>query len=222
MATAARRWPTLLSRSQPAQLHILYGTQTGNAEGVAMDAAVVAKAAGMQPAVEALDDVDMARFATMKRVIIVASTYGEGEMPDNAQLFWEALSADSAPRLESMHFGVLALGDTGYDGFCQAGKLIDTRLEQLGAHRLASRLDCDIDYEDAASAWVGETMPLAAAIDGWAGRTGSACRGRCAACSGKVAVEPQVALRRDDRCQPGAVRRVVGQGDPPFRVRPRR
>jgi sulfite reductase (NADPH) flavoprotein alpha-component len=87
-------------------LHILYGTQTGNAEGVAMDAAALAKAAGMQPAVEALDDVDMARFATMKRVIIVASTYGEGEMPDNAQLFWEALSADTAPRLESMNFGV--------------------------------------------------------------------------------------------------------------------
>ncbi|WP_160003467.1 sulfite reductase subunit alpha [Rhizobium sp. 18055] len=146
-------------------LHILYGTQTGNAEGVAMDAAAVAKAAGMQPAVEALDDIDMARFATMKRVIIVASTYGEGEMPDNAQLFWEALSADTAPRLESMNFGVLALGDTGYDGFCQAGKLIDTRLEQLGAHRMTNRLDCDIDYEDAASAWVGETMPLAAAID---------------------------------------------------------
>ncbi len=149
-------------------LHILYGTQTGNAEGVAMDAAAAARAAGMQPVVEALDDIDMARFATMKRVIVVVSTYGEGEMPDNAQLFWEALSADSAPRLETMNFGVLALGDTGYDGFCQAGKLIDTRLEQLGAQRMASRLDCDVDYEDAASAWVGETLPVAAAIDGGA------------------------------------------------------
>ena len=149
-------------------LHILYGTQTGNAEGVAMDAAAAARAAGMQPVVEALDDIDMARFSTMKRVIVVVSTYGEGEMPDNAQLFWEALSADSAPRLETMNFGVLALGDTGYDGFCQAGKLIDTRLEQLGARRMANRLDCDVDYEDAASAWVGETLPVAAAIDGGA------------------------------------------------------
>ncbi len=147
-------------------LHILYGTQTGNAEGVAMDAAAAARAAGMQPVVEPLDDIDMARFATMKRVIVVVSTYGEGEMPDNAQLFWEALSADSAPRLEAMNFGVLALGDTGYDGFCQAGKLIDTRLEQLGARRMATRLDCDVDYEDAASAWVGEAMPIAATIDG--------------------------------------------------------
>ncbi|WP_018898057.1 sulfite reductase subunit alpha [Rhizobium sp. 2MFCol3.1] len=149
-------------------LHILYGTQTGNAEGVAMDAAAAARAAGMQPVVEALDDIDMARFATMKRVIVVVSTYGEGEMPDNAQLFWEALSADSAPRLEAMNFGVLALGDTGYDGFCQAGKLIDTRLEQLGAQRMANRLDCDVDYEDAASAWVGETLPVAAVVEGGA------------------------------------------------------
>ncbi|MFS2150157.1 sulfite reductase subunit alpha [Rhizobium sp. Rhizsp42] len=155
---------------QPASspLHILYGTQTGNAEGVAMDAAAAARAAGMQPVVEALDDIDMARFSTMKRVIVVVSTYGEGEMPDNAQLFWEALSADSAPRLETMNFGVLALGDTGYDGFCQAGKLIDTRLEQLGAQRMANRLDCDVDYEDAASAWVNETLPVAAAIEGGA------------------------------------------------------
>lgn len=161
--TGVANAPQQLSASP---LHILYGTQTGNAEAVAMDAAVAARAAGMQPAVEALDDVDMARFATMRRVIVVASTYGEGEMPDNAQLFWEALSADTAPRLESMSFGVLALGDTGYDGFCQAGKLIDTRLEQLGAHRMTNRVDCDVDYENAAGSWIGMTVPLAAAVDG--------------------------------------------------------
>lgn len=152
-----------------APLHILFGTQTGNAEGVAMDAAANARAKGMQPVVSALDDVDMAAFCAMKRVIIVVSTYGEGEMPDNAQLFWDALSAESAPRLEGMNFGVLALGDTGYDGFCQSGKLIDTRLEQLGANRIVTRVDCDVDYEDAAAGWIGEALPLAAAIDGATG-----------------------------------------------------
>lgn len=145
--------------SQP--IHILYGTQTGNAEQVAMDAAAAAKNLGMAPEVHGLDDIDMAQLATMRHLVIVTSTYGEGEMPDNAQLFWEALSADSAPRLESLKFAVLALGDTGYDGFCQAGKLIDTRLEQLGATRITTRLDCDIDFEDAAAAWLGETLPLA-------------------------------------------------------------
>ncbi len=143
-------------------IHILYGTQTGNAEQVAMDAAEAAKGLGMAPQVRGLDDIEMAALADMRHLVIVTSTYGEGEMPDNAQLFWEALSADTAPRLESLKFAVLALGDTGYDGFCQAGKLIDTRLEQLGASRITARLDCDIDFEDAAAAWLGDTLPLAA------------------------------------------------------------
>ncbi len=147
-------------------LHILYGTQTGNAEALAMDMVAAAKAHSLQPVVSALDDVSLDAFVAMKRVIVIASTYGEGEMPDNAQLFWEALSAETAPRLEDMNFAVLALGDTSYDGFCQAGKLIDMRLEQLGAKRLHTRLDCDIDFEDAAAGWIGEALPLAARTDG--------------------------------------------------------
>ncbi|MES0808101.1 sulfite reductase subunit alpha [Roseibium sp. SCPC15] len=140
-------------------VNILFGTQTGNAEGVALDAAATAKSNGMAPEVQALDDITLEAFAAMTCVVIVISTYGEGEMPDNAQLFWEALSADTAPRLENMTFGVLALGDTGYDDFCQAGKLIDMRLEQLGAQRLVTRIDCDIDFEDPAASWMEETLP---------------------------------------------------------------
>lgn len=145
-----------------ASLHILYGTQTGNAERVAMDAAANARALGLSPEVAGLDDITMEQLAAMERLIVITSTYGEGEMPDNAQLFWEAISASTAPRLETLRFGVLALGDTGYDGFCQAGKLIDMRLEQLGATRILARRDCDIDYEDPAAAWVGQALPLAA------------------------------------------------------------
>ncbi|MCZ7470575.1 sulfite reductase flavoprotein subunit alpha [Agrobacterium sp. O3.4] len=147
-------------------LNILVGTQTGNAEALAMDIAAAARTQGMQPVVTALDDVSMDSLGSMKRVIVVTSTYGEGEMPDNAQLFWEALAADGAPRLDEMSFAVLALGDTGYDGFCQAGKLIDTRFEQLGGRRMKTRIDCDIDFEDAAAAWIGETLTLALAIGG--------------------------------------------------------
>ncbi|AYM58655.1 sulfite reductase subunit alpha [Agrobacterium fabrum] len=147
-------------------LNILVGTQTGNAEALAMDIAAASRNQGMQPVVTALDDVSMESLGSMKRVIVVTSTYGEGEMPDNAQLFWEALAADSAPRLDDMNFAVLALGDTGYDGFCQAGKLIDTRFEQLGGRRMKTRIDCDIDFEDAAAAWIGEALPLALAVDG--------------------------------------------------------
>ena len=79
-------------------------------------------------------------------------------MPDNAHLFWEALESETAPRLEAMKFSVLALGDTAYDEFCAAGKMIDKRFEQLGATRLVERVDCDVDYEDLAAGWSETVM----------------------------------------------------------------
>ncbi|MGC0849419.1 sulfite reductase subunit alpha [Pantoea agglomerans] len=151
------------------QLHILYGSQTGNAEALAQTAAKSARAKGLVPVVQALGDVDLDVFATMRHVLIVTSTYGEGEMPDNAQLFWDAISASTAPRLEQMHFAVLAIGDTGYDGFCQAGKFIDMRLEQLGAKRVVDRIDCDIDFEEPSSEWLNSSMPRFAASAGSSG-----------------------------------------------------
>ncbi len=151
------------------QLHILFGSQTGNAEALAQNAAKAARAQGLVPVVQALGEVDIDVFASMRHVLIVTSTYGEGEMPDNAQLFWQAISASTAPRLEQMHFAVLAIGDTGYDGFCQAGKFIDMRLEQLGAKRVTDRIDCDIDYENPASTWLSSSMPQFAASAGSSG-----------------------------------------------------
>ncbi|MEM0899704.1 MAG: sulfite reductase flavoprotein subunit alpha [Pseudomonadota bacterium] len=158
VATAAATVPS-------QEVNILYGTQTGNAENVAMEAATMAKSKGMAPKVAGLDDVSMDQLAAMKDVIVVISTYGEGEMPDNAQIFWDAVSATTAPRLEAMRFGVLALGDTSYDEFCHAGKLIDTRFEQLGAKRMTPRIDCDVDYEEPSAAWVNEFLPLIADND---------------------------------------------------------
>ncbi|MGB3482555.1 MAG: sulfite reductase flavoprotein subunit alpha [Mycobacterium sp.] len=150
-------------------LRILYGTQTGNAEGVAGDAAAAARAQGFDVTVAGLDEIELDEFAGCKHVLIITSTYGEGEMPDNAELFWEALSASTAPRLEGVSFAVLALGDTGYDGFCQAGKLIDLRLEQLGASRLVARADCDIDYEALAAEWVQSAVGSLVSLTGASG-----------------------------------------------------
>ncbi len=140
-------------------LDILYGTQTGTAESLAEDAAELARNSGFAPRVSELDDIEIDQLAEMENVLIVVSTYGEGEMPDNAELFWDALTATTAPRMEALNYGVLALGDTSYEHFCQAGKLLDTRLEQLGAKRLLARVDCDVDYEDAAEAWIAEAIP---------------------------------------------------------------
>ena len=143
-----------------ATMNVLYGTQTGNSEELANNAALLASERGFQTKITELDSVDVATLSSMEHAIIVVSTYGEGEMPDNANVFWDELSAATAPRLDTLNYAVLALGDTSYDEFCQAGKLIDMRLEQLGAKRMAQRIDCDIDYEDIAASWLDKTIPV--------------------------------------------------------------
>ena len=133
--------------------HILYGTQTGNSEGVAEDLGASMRSNGINAVVTSLDDIEAEALTGMEYVFVVTSTYGEGEMPDNAELFWDALKSTDMPRLEHMQFSVLALGDTAYDEFCEAGKQFDLRLEQLGAKRLKPRVDCDVDYEELAEGW---------------------------------------------------------------------
>ena len=139
-------------------INILFGTQTGNSESVAEDLSNFALSNGFKTQINALDDIEMNNLSKMINVAIITSTYGEGEMPDNAQLFWNALSSNTAPQLNNMNYSVLALGDTGYEEFCHAGKLLDTRLEQLGAKRVIKRIDCDVDFEDLAEKWINSVV----------------------------------------------------------------
>ncbi|MEV7890530.1 diflavin oxidoreductase [Streptomyces sp. NPDC002817] len=170
---AAGRRDSAGADAPAATIDVLIGTQTGNAELVADDVVAGARARGLGGRATALDDVTPEALAAMSHVIVVTSTYGEGEMPDNAGLFWEALQSDTAPRLEGVRYSVLGLGDRGYDDFCQAAKLIDTRLEQLGATRLHERVDCDVDFEESAGEWTTAVLDLVAAETGAKG-TGAA------------------------------------------------
>ena len=146
-------------------IHILYGSQTGTAESVARDAVKVAKAHGLNPVIKSMDEVDADALAKMETLLIVTSTYGEGEMPDNAQVLWSAVKADSMAKLENLQFAVLALGDTSYDLFCQAGIDWDNRLAELGAIRLQTRVDCDVEYEEPAEEWMHSVIPALAGSD---------------------------------------------------------
>ncbi|ULR52180.1 diflavin oxidoreductase [Streptomyces deccanensis] len=161
------------SDAPAATIDVLIGTQTGNAELVAEDVVAGARARGLGGRTAALDDVTPEALAAMSHVIVVTSTYGEGEMPDNAGLFWEALQSDTAPRLEGVRYAVLGLGDRGYDDFCQAAKLIDTRLEQLGATRLHERVDCDVDFEEPAAEWTTAVLERLVAETGATGGAGT-------------------------------------------------
>lgn len=137
---------------------IIYGTQTGNAEGVAYDAADAAKAQGLAPVVMDMDDVNLSDLANVERLLVVTSTYGEGEMPDNAAALWDEISGDDAPSFENTFFSVLGLGDTGYDDFCECAIQWDERLAELGATRIADRVDCDVDYDESAAEWTEEAL----------------------------------------------------------------
>jgi sulfite reductase (NADPH) flavoprotein alpha-component len=134
-------------------LLFLYGSQTGSAEMLARDFAKRAAKSGFNTAVHEMDDWTKGDFENAKRVVIITSTYGEGEMPDNAQAFWKFLTGADRPNLENHRFAVLALGDHSYAKFCEAGKMLDTHLGELGATRILPRIDCDVDYEEVAEAW---------------------------------------------------------------------
>jgi len=151
-----------VNQSDARVINILYGTQTGNAESVANDAASVAKTHGLLPVVKSMDEIEIDALAKMEYLLIVTSTYGEGEMPDNAQLLWDAISADSAEKMQQTKFSVLALGDTSYDLFCKAGIEWDDRLVELGATRLYDRVDCDVDFDEAAENWLTSVIPMMA------------------------------------------------------------
>jgi sulfite reductase (NADPH) flavoprotein alpha-component len=142
----------------PAQnaepLLILFGSQTGTAEGLAKKLAKESQQRGFAPKILALNDYEQANLAAASKAVIISSTWGDGEPPDNAINFWNWLNAESAPRLENLNFAVLGLGDKNYSDFCGASKKMDARLEALGAKRLHSRGECDVDYEAPAKQWV--------------------------------------------------------------------
>jgi sulfite reductase (NADPH) flavoprotein alpha-component len=148
-----------LSQTDSRTITILYGSQTGTAESVANDAAAVAKTYGLKPLVKSMDEIEADALPGIEYLLIITSTYGEGEMPDNAQMLWDSVCVENMPRLETMRFSVLALGDTSYDLFCQAGIDWDNKLAELGATRVYDRTDCDVDFEEPAERWMTAVIP---------------------------------------------------------------
>ncbi len=146
-------------------LEVLFGSQSGNAEGLASKIAKIAKSYGLQGSVHDMDGFDFNSLSSKKRVIIVCSTWGEGEQPDNAEELWKFANSGAATRLEGTHFAVCALGDTSYELFCESGKEWDGLFEKLGATRIVERIDCDVDYDAPASEWTLKALPALAAVD---------------------------------------------------------
>jgi sulfite reductase (NADPH) flavoprotein alpha-component len=134
-------------------LTILYASQTGNAKGVASQLEKSAKAAGITVVLKNIADYKAKSLKNESHLLIVASTNGEGEAPDDAIEFHEFLLGKKAPKLPNLSYSVLALGDSSYEFFCQTGKDFDERLQALGAKQVAPRVDCDVDYDSECESW---------------------------------------------------------------------
>ncbi|MDB6025200.1 MAG: cysJ 2 [Verrucomicrobiales bacterium] len=140
-------------------LLILFGSQTGTAEQLAKKIGRDAEKHGFAARVIGMNDFATVDLSKESRVLLVTSTWGDGDLPDNGIGFWNFLNATPAPELKHLSYSVLALGDSSYSEFCGAGKKLDCRLEQLGAKRIHGRADCDKDYDAAANAWIETLWP---------------------------------------------------------------
>jgi sulfite reductase (NADPH) flavoprotein alpha-component len=143
-------------------LTILYGSESGNTETLALKTKKLAAKLNFDARVVDMADADPATIAKAKNLIVFISTWGEGDPPQRAVDFHKALMADDAPRFDGVRFAVLALGDTAYVNFCQTGRQIDARLEALGATRVADRQDLDLDFQKAAAAWTDKALEVIA------------------------------------------------------------
>lgn len=154
----AQQTAGVASEPSAPPLVVLFGSQTGNAEGLAQTLTERAQERGL--AVECLDmgDFPGRRLKNEQQLVVITSTHGEGDPPDNALDLHEFLHSRKAPKLNHLKFAVLALGDSSYEHFCKTGADFDERLAKLGAERLLDRVDCDLDYEEPAEQWMDRLL----------------------------------------------------------------
>ncbi len=133
---------------------ILWGSQTGNTESLAKQVAKSLKSKGFEPKVLDMGDYDNESLKDEGLLLLMTSTYGEGDPPDNAASLYEWILSDAAPKLENLKYSVLSLGDSNYPDFCKCGIDFDERFKALGATQIAPRVDCDADFDEAFEGWI--------------------------------------------------------------------
>lgn len=141
-------------------LLLIFGTETGNAEVLAEDAGHLAGISDLNPTVMDMEDISLATLSSAKRLIVICSTWGEGEQPVNAQDLYDSVQESEVGSMDGVSYAVLALGDTAFEFFCESGKEWDILLEEKGGSRVNKRIDCDLDYDDYAADWISATLEI--------------------------------------------------------------
>jgi sulfite reductase (NADPH) flavoprotein alpha-component len=135
------------------ELTVLFGSESGNSEGLADQTVKTAAKSGFKAKAVSMGDINPAKLKGIENLLVIVSTWGEGDPPENSVDFVSTLMSDKAPQLTGTRFSVLSLGDTSYEHFCKTGIDVDARLEALGAQRIYDRKDCDVDFDDDYAAW---------------------------------------------------------------------
>ncbi|MEH6714003.1 MAG: flavodoxin domain-containing protein, partial [Paraglaciecola polaris] len=150
--------PAAEASSPEKFITLLYGSQTGNAKALAQGYKAKLDAAGIAAKLVNMADYKVKQLKNESHIVVIVSTHGEGDAPDDAVELHDFLASKKAPKLPNLKFSVLGLGDSSYEFFCQTAKDFDKKLAELGATRIVNRVDCDVDYDEASATWAQQVL----------------------------------------------------------------
>jgi sulfite reductase (NADPH) flavoprotein alpha-component len=192
-------------------LTVISASHTGNGRKISEKLVAQVQALGLQARLVKAGDYNPRDIGKEKLLYVVISTHGDGDPPDEARALYEFLGTKRAPQLPELQYSVLALGDTSYPKFCEAGRVVDERLAKLGAKRLLPRVDCDVDFEKLAQTWSDDALARIREIkDKLAPAAGPVATGVANAAPAPVA--PELTRAHPATAEVLANQRIVGRG----------